>query len=366
MWGAAPTVDEGIDAVSDITAPQAQGLSSDSDLPVTTPRERKTRWRPLLAWAGVMGWGGWALLRLTGADALPVIGPAATVLLAVTPFVAAASPVPVLVALLSRRWWAAAAAGAVALALVASVAPRAVGGGRPEARGPALRVVTLNAFFGRADTGEVLDLIRRSRADVLSIQELTPDAARRLEHAGLTRLLPHTVIDPRPGAAGSGLYSRYPLRPLRSPGGTVFAHPAAALTLPGGRTAEISAVHPVPPTTKAAYRYWRHDMALLPAAAAEGGASAAANREPVRILAGDFNATLDHATLRTLIGRGYADAADRAGAGLVPTWSAIGEVRPPLTIDHVLVDRRCAVTDVDVHTVRGTDHRAVVAGIRLP
>ena len=33
----------------------------------------------------------------------------------------------------------------------------------------------------------------------------------------------------------------------------------------------------------------------------------------MRILAGDFNATLDHAELRRLIGRGYHDAAEQAG-----------------------------------------------------
>jgi endonuclease/exonuclease/phosphatase (EEP) superfamily protein YafD len=84
-----------------------------------------------------------------------------------------------------------------------------------------------------------------------------------------------------------------------------------------------------------------------------------------RVLAGDFNATLDHATLRRLIGRGYADAADRAGRGLVPTWG-LGQSRPPLTIDHVLLDRRCAVQSVQIHDLPGSDHRALFARLRLP
>jgi endonuclease/exonuclease/phosphatase (EEP) superfamily protein YafD len=139
-----------------------------------------------------------------------------------------------------------------------------------------------------------------------------------------------------------------------------MATPRAALTLPGGRAVEVTAVHPVPPISSRAHTAWKHDIDLLPPAApATGG------RGPVRILAGDFNATLDHATLRKLIGRGYADAADRAGAGLIPTWG-LGEARPPITIDHILVDRRCAVTEFTVHDVRGTDHRAIVAAIRLP
>ena len=37
-----------------------------------------------------------------------------------------------------------------------------------------------------------------------------------------------------------------------------------------------------------------------------------------------------------------------------------------LTIDHVLVDRRCAVVATSVHVLPGSDHRAVFAEVRLP
>ena len=38
------------------------------------------------------------------------------------------------------------------------------------------------------------------------------------------------------------------------------------------------------------------------------------------ILAGDFNATADHAQFRQLLKLGYRDAATEAGRGLIPTW----------------------------------------------
>ncbi|MFF5260588.1 endonuclease/exonuclease/phosphatase family protein [Actinomadura viridis] len=321
------------------------------------------RWRLLLVWAGVVGWGTWAAVRLAGGDALPGIGAAATPPLAVTPFVAALSPVPVLLALLLRRWWAAVAASVVALALAAAVAPRAFVDEGPAARGPAVRVLAANLYFGEADAGELVELVRRTRPDVLSVQELTAEAAVRYERAGLGRLLPHRVLDTRWGAAGSGLYSRHPLRRLPPPGETRFATPRAEFTVQGNRRVEVTSVHPVPPISSAAHRSWKADMALLPSAARAG--EGAADGTPVRILAGDFNATLDHAHLRRLLGRGYADAADRAGAGLTPTWGGAG-TDPPLTIDHVLVDRRCAVKGFAVHDVRGSDHRAVFAEVRLP
>jgi endonuclease/exonuclease/phosphatase family metal-dependent hydrolase len=83
------------------------------------------------------------------------------------------------------------------------------------------------------------------------------------------------------------------------------------------------------------------------------------------VLAGDFNATLDHAPFRQLLRLGYADAALQAGNALAPTWGPLG--RPAvITIDHVLVDRRCAVLASSVHAVPGTDHRAVYAEVQLP
>lgn len=81
----------------------------------------------------------------------------------------------------------------------------------------------------------------------------------------------------------------------------------------------------------------------------------------------DFNATLDHGPLRPLLDTGYVDAAAPVGAGLVGTWGPHdGDLIPPVVIDHVLVDRRIAVRDVTVHPLPGSDHRMVLAELRLP
>jgi endonuclease/exonuclease/phosphatase (EEP) superfamily protein YafD len=86
----------------------------------------------------------------------------------------------------------------------------------------------------------------------------------------------------------------------------------------------------------------------------------------VRILAGDFNATLDHAEFRRVLDRGYEDAADQVGTGLRATWPANGRLTLPVTIDHVIADERCGVRDVRVLPVPGSDHRAVLAVLELP
>ena len=69
-----------------------------------------------------------------------------------------------------------------------------------------------------------------------------------------------------------------------------------------------------------------------------------------------------------MLDRGYVDAADAAGAGLKPTWPAPPKQRRalPLTIDHILVDRRARVERVTVVEIPRTDHRAVIAVLRLP
>jgi endonuclease/exonuclease/phosphatase family metal-dependent hydrolase len=178
----------------------------------------------------------------------------------------------------------------------------------------------------------------------------------RLGRAGLDDLMPKQVTELRGSSLGSGLYSRFPLREGQPLAPAHAAQPTAVLELPGGEEVELGCVHPrapLPPSRRAVAR-WRLELSVLPRPA-----------ELPRLLAGDFNATVDHAPFRRLLRLGYADAAMQTGNALTPTWGPLG--RPAvITIDHVLVDRRCAVLATSVHAVPGTDHRAVYAEIRLP
>ena len=137
------------------------------------------------------------------------------------------------------------------------------------------------------------------------------------------------------------------------------AQPEAVLEVRGAPPVRIKAVHPRPPVSSTAAPEWRALIARMPGSDSQGD---------VRVLAGDFNATLDHPELRALLDRGYTDAADAAGTGLKPTWPAPPRSRRalPLTIDHVLVDRRVRVERVTVVRIPHSDHRAVIAVLRLP
>jgi len=312
------------------------------------------RLRSWTAWGLAALWACWAAGRLAGLDGLPVLEGPGVPLVSLTPYLAAGAPIPVLAALLLRRRRAALLAGAAALALIAVLLPRATADGRVAANGPELRVLTANILFGRASMAELVRIVERERVDVLSLQEFTPDARSGLDEQGLGELLPHEVSDPQWGAGGSAVYSRYPLTALPPLPGTVMAHPRAALEV-DGRRVEVTAVHPLPPIGGRGLADWKHSLAALPAPDS-GGA--------VRILAGDFNATLDHARFRALLDRGYTDTADRRGRGLTTTWGFTSF--PRLTLDHVLVPPSVAVLSHDVLRLTGSDHRPVLAALRLP
>jgi endonuclease/exonuclease/phosphatase (EEP) superfamily protein YafD len=309
-----------------------------------------------MEWALAGALAGWAAARLAGADRLRFAEAWAVPLLSFTPQVTAGAWAS---ALLLRGAGPAAAAAAAGMALTAVVGPRAVPSRQPPAAGPMLRVLTANLLAGRAGAGAVTELAGCLHADVLFVQELTGQAAAGLQRAGLGDLLPHRVTQPVPhGGARGSIYARYPLRgPLAAP--VSAARCTAQLDLPSGQVVQLACIHaapPKPPWSPGATARWRSQLSALPAPG-----------EGPRILAGDFNATLDHAQFRRLLRRGYADAASQAGHGLSLTWGPQPGRRPALlAIDHVLIDRRCAVLTTSAHRLTGTDHRALYAELRLP
>jgi endonuclease/exonuclease/phosphatase (EEP) superfamily protein YafD len=310
--------------------------------------------RTLLAAGLALPWAVWALARVTGVE-LPYPFVAA---LAFTPYAAVTSPLPVVVALVLRRWAVAGVAAVVVLAFALAVLPRAAAGQDAEPGGPRLVVMTSNLWVGRADARAALRVARRYDVDVWSLQELRPELMDALTRAGARETFPSAAVDPREGASGTGILSRLPLELLDDrPDETGNARPEVRLRPAGALPVRLKAVHPSPPVNRAAAPRWRRALRAIPGSDGRGD---------VRILAGDFNATLDHPELRGVLDRGYVDAADAVGKGLVWTWPARGARALPLTIDHVLVDRRVRVERVTVVRLPNTDHRAVIAVLRLP
>jgi endonuclease/exonuclease/phosphatase (EEP) superfamily protein YafD len=298
----------------------------------------------------VAPWAVWALVRATGAEG----GWPGVQLVAFTPYALAAALACGLLAALLRRRAPAAVAAATVLALALAVVPRATGHPVAASGATTLRVLSANLALGRVSPEAVVALVRAERVDVLSVQELTPEAARALAAAGLGDSLGEQVLIPRDGAAGTGIYARHALQARAADASTTFPMARAVLTGPGAPL-EIVAVHPTAPVGRAWTAAWKWDLQVLRAGAGAG---------PPRLLAGDFNATLDHRELRRLLATGLHDAADAVGAGLLATWR--GALAPPIAIDHVLVPDGVGVRRVETHPLPGGDHRALLAELTLP
>nr|WP_237535190.1 endonuclease/exonuclease/phosphatase family protein [Streptomyces sp. SID3343] len=218
--------------------------------------------------------------------------------------------------------------------------------------------MTSNAYFGEASADRLTALVLRERVDVLAVEELTPALAAGLERTGLTRELPYLAGRAESGAAGLALYSRYPLTEDRLlPERTTMPMPGATVDV-GGHRARIQGVHTIPPTRGRAGR-WAHDLDAV--------RREAERRTMPAIFLGDFNATADNASFRSLTAAGLRDAYDERGSGLVRTWPmAHFHGLPALfAIDHVMVAGGIDVVSVSEHRVPRTDHAAVVAELSL-
>jgi endonuclease/exonuclease/phosphatase family metal-dependent hydrolase len=314
-----------------------------------------TRPATVLCWSFAAIWALWALIRLTGLEAGYPLVP----LIAYTPYMAVAAVVPIAIGVGFRRWGAVVLSAVAGLYLAFAVLPRVIPDGEASEPlgGPTVNVVSANIFRGQANLRDLVHLVRVRDADVLSVQELTPKGARELRRVGIAEVLPHAVFATREGAYGGGIYSRLPLRRLPPVPGTTFRMPRASVMVRGYGPLRIVGVHPFPPNSSKGLGDWRAGLHSLPSA--EGGGAP-------WVLAGDFNATLDHAELQRVLSHGYRDAADVRGDGLQMTWSARRSIPPPVAIDHVLVDRRLSVLEFGVDDLPGSDHRAIHARLSLP
>jgi endonuclease/exonuclease/phosphatase (EEP) superfamily protein YafD len=305
-------------------------------------------------WVAVIPIVIWTVIRLFGLESgYPLVA-----MIAFTPYVGIAALLVAGVALALRNWAAATVAAVVTGCLGGAVLPRAMGSEAVDAAGhETLTVLAANVHVGSADPRALVGLVDRFHPDLLSVEELTPSFAGALRRAGIESRLGHSLLQPQRGAGGAGLYSRLPLTRLAKQTHFFFRMPRASIALPDGRLIRVVAVHPFPPIS-GHVGAWQAALESLPSSGA--GTPWA--------LAGDFNATLDHAELRDVLGRGYRDAGEVTGEGLEPTFPTMGHrlLPPTITIDHVLADRRLGVADYGVVDLPGSDHRAVHAQLVLP
>lgn len=275
------------------------------------------------------------------------------------------------VAVLRRRhrdrplWWAVAGvalAVAVANAAVLGVRsiPTAAADPGPVSDGRAtVTVLEYNTQGGATSPAQIARLAAEAGADVVALPETSARQAERIAADPAVVDRGYQVFAHREqaysGSETSLLVARSmgEYRVLDTPAtglGAVRVVPVVA----GGPT--LAAVHATPPMEAFGYDTW---VRTVTAAAALAAPSAAGAERPSAIVAGDFNATLDHQPLQDL--GGAVDAARAAGVGAQGTWPSDWPALLGAPIDHVLFDP-AAWSVAAAHTVQSgdSDHRGLV------
>jgi endonuclease/exonuclease/phosphatase (EEP) superfamily protein YafD len=224
---------------------------------------------------------------------------------------------------------------------------------------PDLTVMTANLRFGLADVAGVTRVALRDDADIVVLEEVTPLAFPGL--ADLQGELPYLAGGPFAGARGTVVLSRYPLEQVSQL--KVF-NGAWVMKVAAPKPFWLVAVHTSQPM--AAPLLWKSDHRSL-----LWNTTLATRKGPV-VVAGDFNATLDHRPMRDLLGLGLSDAARQANAGWQPTWPSAPDADHALpfglgamAIDHVLVSRHFSAISTSTREVKGTDHRVLLARLAV-
>ncbi|MFH9012784.1 endonuclease/exonuclease/phosphatase family protein [Streptomyces sp. NPDC017943] len=274
-------------------------------------------------------------------------------LLAFLPWLLAPTAVALLLTLLAR-WWPGTLWGVALLGVLAwYIEPYGTSdepAGRPVA---AFRVLTSNVEFGQG-TPSLVAAVRREQPDLVFVEECDHACDTRLKQ-DLARDYPHRRAVEGGGSEGSVILSRFPLRP--APGVRATMGMPGAVADVDGHAVRLQLAHPMPPLP-GQVDLWKKELGdLRDAARADPGS-------PL-VLAGDFNASQDHAAFRRILDTGLRDASRLDGADRTATWPARTAPTFGAQIDHVLVSGEFAADRTRILDLSGTDHRAVVTDLTL-
>jgi endonuclease/exonuclease/phosphatase (EEP) superfamily protein YafD len=242
---------------------------------------------------------------------------------------------------------------AVAL-LVAEVSPwiRARSTGTP-----CLTVLTCNLWKGQGSATAVMSAARAQNVDVIALQEVTDEAVAALVAAGVETDYPHSALAPAPLWNGVAIWSRVPLRDIRTEAHGTLLRVEATIGIDPDRPGDdptLVCVHIHAPWPGPAGP-WHEQLA---------GVRTTLRRSRPVIVAGDFNATLGHQPFRAVL-RAGSDAAVTSGSWWLRTYPAHRSPIAVACIDHI-VTQGLVADYARTLRIEGTDHNALVARLERP
>jgi endonuclease/exonuclease/phosphatase (EEP) superfamily protein YafD len=218
------------------------------------------------------------------------------------------------------------------------------------ATAPRLRVLSANVMFDNPQHTALVDELKSYDADVIFLQEVTPDWWRAVREGGLLRTHPYVIEAARWGADGMAMLSRRPF--LSKQLLHVGRRPVPTATVRVGRTeVHLVDVHVVAPVRS--FEENRDQQLAINRIVREAPRP--------RIVAGDFNATPTNRWYQELIDLGFHEVHEAVGEPFATSWPNATRRVPPIRLDHVFVDDP-PVVPLDVHqgTGTGSDHRPVI------
>lgn len=315
------------------------------------PRHRPSAWLAALLLAGVTTILAFRTADSDGPTPVPQI-------LAFLPWLLAPAIAALLLAALAR-WRIGLVWGVVALGGVAWFLEPYGTADAPE--GPAvadLRVMASNVQFGQATEG-LIKAVRKEKPDLLFVPECDYACSDTLRDELPRADYPYRTASEASGAEGSVIVSKLPLHKASGVPGTL-GMPGAVAELKSGHQVRVQLAHPLPPLPKQ-LGTWRSELGELRDYAAEGKRA-----DRSTIIAGDFNATQDHAAFRDILDTGgLRDAAALSGSARTASWPA--DLMSPLgtQIDHVLATPDFSARDARFLDIGDTDHRTLVVDLTL-
>jgi endonuclease/exonuclease/phosphatase (EEP) superfamily protein YafD len=250
-----------------------------------------------------------------------------------------------------RSWWSASSAllGTALLAIQIPV-PEAP---EPDAStGSMLRVLHMNVWQPNESYGSAIEEALSSEADVISIQEVDRHWARELT-SRLGPSYPYARIEPRSNCYGIALFSRLPFERVSTKflDGTPLIE---AWFNVGGRSVRVISVHATSPISYEHFHQRNRQLdGLVPIVAATAIPT---------ILVGDLNTVPWDGAFGRFCSRSGLQATQVKGSR---TWPSLGPLAL-IPLDHVLLSGRASATSITSFHVPGSDHRGLLAEIKLP